>query len=146
MAGRRGSRDQRLDGRTVKKILVGAAGMKNLPNYPSNFWPSDCWSQANHHLNIEKEHERMKSTVSSPIASSFADLALTTRVRGALHSDPRTRQCGIEVECVDGTVTLSGEVPKAETALRAQQLALAVGGVDLVHTDIKWVQEPLIKV
>lgn len=88
----------------------------------------------------------MKSTVSFPIAFSFADLALTTRVRSALHSDPRTRQCGIEVTCVDGTVMLSGEVPKAETALRAQQLALAVGGVDLVHTDIKWVQEPLIKV
>jgi osmotically-inducible protein OsmY len=43
-------------------------------------------------------------------------------------------------------VTLSGEVPKAELALRAQQLALAVGGVDLVHTDIKWAPEPLIKI
>jgi osmotically-inducible protein OsmY len=88
----------------------------------------------------------MKSIVSSPLASSFADLALATRVRGALHSDPRTRQCEIEVKCVDGTVTLSGEVSKAETALCAQQLALTVGGVDLVHADIKWAQEPLIKV
>jgi len=88
----------------------------------------------------------MKSTVSFPIASSFADLALATRVRGALRSDPRTRQSGIEVKCVDGTVTLSGEVPRAEMAQHAQQLALAVGGVDLVHTNIKWVQEPLIKV
>ena len=88
----------------------------------------------------------MKTTVSSPIASSFADLALTTRVRSALQSDPRTRQCGIEVKCIDGTVTLSGEVPRAETALRAQQLALAVGGVDLVNTDIKWVPEVLLKV
>ena len=88
----------------------------------------------------------MKTTVSSPIASSFADLALRTRVRSALHSDPRTGQCGIELKCVHGTVTLSGEVPRAETALRAQQLALAVGGVDLVHTDIKWVPEVLLKV
>lgn len=88
----------------------------------------------------------MKSTISSPIASSFADLALMTRVRSALQSDPSTRWCGIEVRCVDGTVTLSGEVPKAAMALRAQQLALAVGGVDLVHTDIKWVQHPLIRV
>ena len=88
----------------------------------------------------------MKATVNSPIPTSFADLALTTRVRGALHSDPRTRQSGIEVKCVDGTVTLSGEVPRAEMALYAQQLALAVGGVDLVHTNIKWVQEALIKV
>jgi hypothetical protein len=31
-------------------------------------------------------------------------------------------------------------------ALRAQQLALAVGGVDLVHTDIKWLPEALFKV
>ncbi|MBV8134390.1 MAG: BON domain-containing protein [Deltaproteobacteria bacterium] len=88
----------------------------------------------------------MKTTVSSSIASSFADLALTTRVRSALKSDPRTRQSGIEVKCVDGTVTLSGEVRRADTALRAQQLALAVGGVDLVHTDIKWIPEMLIKV
>ena len=88
----------------------------------------------------------MTSTISSPIASSFGDLALMTRVRSALQGDPRTRRCGIEVQCVDDTVTLSGEVPRAETALRAQQLALAVGGVDLVHTDIKWVQQPLIKV
>jgi osmotically-inducible protein OsmY len=83
----------------------------------------------------------MKTTVSSPITSSFADLALTTRVRSALQSDPRTWQCGIEVKCVDGTVTISGDVPRAETALRAQQVALAVGGVDLVQTDIKWVSE-----
>lgn len=88
----------------------------------------------------------MKSTSSAPIASSFADLALTTRVRSALQSDPRTRQCGIEVRCVDGTVTLRGEVPKAEAALHAQQLALAVGGVDLVHAEIRLAQEPLIKV
>jgi len=88
----------------------------------------------------------MKSTISFPIASSFADLAVMTRVRSALQSDSRTRQCGIEVQCVDGTVTLIGEVPKAEMALRAQQLALAVGGVDLVHTDIKWLPEALFKV
>ena len=88
----------------------------------------------------------MKSKISSPIASSFADLAVMTRVRSALQSYPRTRQCGIEVKCLDGTVTLCGEVPRAETALRAQQLALAVGGVDLVHTDIKWVSEVLFKV
>jgi len=88
----------------------------------------------------------MKSTISSPIASSFADLAVATRVRSALQSDPRTRQSGIKVKCVEGTVTLSGLVPKAEMALRAQQLALAVGGVDLVHTDIQWIHEPLIKV
>ena len=94
----------------------------------------------------ENLNERMKTIVSSPIASSFADLALATRVRGALQSDPRTKQSEIDVKCVDGTVTLSGEVSKAETALLAQQLALTVGGVDLVHTNIKWVQEPLIKV
>jgi osmotically-inducible protein OsmY len=67
-------------------------------------------------------------------------------VRTALQSDPTTRQSRITVKCVEGTVTLSGLVPKAEMALRAQQLALAVGGIDLVHTDVKWIQEPLIKV
>jgi osmotically-inducible protein OsmY len=88
----------------------------------------------------------MKPSTSSPIASSFADLALATRVRSALRSDPRTRQCEIEVRCADGTVSLRGEVPKAEMALRAQQLALAVGGVDLVEADIRCRKEDLVKV
>lgn len=81
----------------------------------------------------------MDSSISTPIASSFADMALATRVRGALQSDPKTRRCAIDVQCADGTAILSGEVPKAEMALRAQQIALTVGGVDLVQTDLKWI-------
>lgn len=73
------------------------------------------------------------------VASSFADMALTTRVRSALQSDPKTRNCSILVQCADGTVELRGEVAKAEMALRAQQIALTVGGVDLVQTDLKWI-------
>jgi hypothetical protein len=129
-----------------EKNSQGAQERENLRHRPKQFLAQRLLIRLNHILYIEKGHERMKLTVASPIASSFADLALTTRVRGALQSDPRTRHSGIEVKCVDGTVTLRGEVPKAETALFAQQIALAVGGVDLVHTDIKWAQEPLIKV
>lgn len=81
----------------------------------------------------------MDSSISTPIASSFADMALATRVRGALQSDPKIRRCAIDVQCADGTAILSGEVPKAEMALRAQQIALTVGGVDLVQTDLKWI-------
>jgi len=40
----------------------------------------------------------------------------------------------------------SRRVPKAEMALRAQQLALAVGGVDLVEADITCRKEELVKV
>jgi osmotically-inducible protein OsmY len=80
----------------------------------------------------------MKSNGVIPVASSFPDVALTTRVRSALLSDPRTRQCPIEVRAADGTVTLSGQVPKAELAQHAQQLALAVRGVDMVWTEISW--------
>jgi hyperosmotically inducible periplasmic protein len=82
----------------------------------------------------------MNSSANTPIASSFADMALTTRVRSALQSDPKTRRCSIVVRCADGTATLSGKVPKAEMALRAQQIALTVGGVDLVQTDLKWTE------
>ena len=130
----------------MKKILSAPDKMKTLRATLNNFWPTDCSASADPFVKIQKGHERMKSTLSSPIASSFADLALATRVRSALQSDPRTRQSRIKVKCVGGTVTLSGLVPKADMALPAQQLALAVGGVDLVHTDIQWIQEPLIKV
>ncbi|MGO9450955.1 MAG: BON domain-containing protein [Candidatus Binataceae bacterium] len=70
--------------------------------------------------------------------ASFIDAAMTTRVRGALLSDPKTRQCPIEVHAANGTVILSGKVSGAELALRAQQLALTVKGVDLVWTDLRW--------
>jgi osmotically-inducible protein OsmY len=88
----------------------------------------------------------MKSFTTSPVASSSADLTLVTQVRGALLSDPRLEQCAIEVVCADGTVTLRGKVPKAELALRSQQLALAVDGVDLVQTELKWTDEELVEV
>ena len=88
----------------------------------------------------------MKTLTSSPIASPPADLNLVTQVRGALLSDPRLERCAIEVRCADGTVSLRGEVPKAELALRSQQLALAVDGVDVVHVDLKWTDEELLKV
>jgi osmotically-inducible protein OsmY len=84
----------------------------------------------------------MKLTTGTPVASSFNDVALTTRVRSALLSDPETRRCPIEVRAADGTVTLSGQVPRAETALHAQQLALSVAGVDMVWTNLKWNPRP----
>jgi osmotically-inducible protein OsmY len=80
----------------------------------------------------------MKSGNGAAAASSFADVALTVRVRGALLGDPRTCRCPIEIRAANGTVTLSGEVAAAEIALRAQQLALSVAGVDLVWTDLRW--------
>ena len=88
----------------------------------------------------------MKPSTSSPIASSFADLALATRVRSALRSDPKTRKCEIEVRCADGTVSLRGEVAEAEMVLWARQVALTVGGVDLVEADIKCRKEELVKI
>ncbi|HTR61471.1 MAG TPA: BON domain-containing protein [Candidatus Binataceae bacterium] len=88
----------------------------------------------------------MKSFTNSPVASSPADMTLMTQVRGALLSDPRLERCAIEVRCDDGTVTLRGEVPKAELAMRSQQLALAVDGVDLVQIELTWTDEELLKV
>ena len=88
----------------------------------------------------------MKSLTPSPVASSFADLALMAQVRGALLSDPRLGQCAVEVTCADGTVTLRGKVPKAELALRSQQLALAVDGVDLVQVELTCHDEELMEV
>ena len=88
----------------------------------------------------------MKSFTNSTVASSPADLSLMTQVRGALLSDPRLERCAIDVRCDDGTVTLRGEVPKAELALRSQQIALTVDGVDLVQTELTWTDKDLVEV
>ena len=88
----------------------------------------------------------MKSFANSPVASSPADLTLMTQVRGALLSDRRLERCAIEVKCTDGTVTLRGQVPKAELALKSQQLALTVDGVDVVQTELTWTDKDLHEV
>ncbi len=80
----------------------------------------------------------MDLTKRLPVAPPLTDPVLTTRVRGALNTDPAIQRCAIEVRASDGTVTLRGQVPGGEAALRAQQLALAVGGVEMVWTDLKW--------
>ena len=80
----------------------------------------------------------MKGMERNPGASSFRDTGVAIRVRSVLNTDPKTRQCPITVSAGNGTVTLSGRVSGAETALRAQQLALTVRGVDLVWTELKW--------
>ena len=88
----------------------------------------------------------MKSFIPSSLASSFADVALMAQVRGALLSDPRLGQCAVQVTCADGTVILRGKVTKAELALRSQQLALAVEGVDLVQVELTCHDEELAEV
>lgn len=69
---------------------------------------------------------------------SSADEALAERVRTVLRIEQGMRGCRIDVRAKGGTVTLSGVVMNAEMALRAQQLALSVTGVDMVCTSLVW--------
>jgi|GEM_PF-5214847 len=80
----------------------------------------------------------MKPHDSPPFASLSADDALAERVRRVLGAEPEMSGCRIDVRAKGGTVTLSGVVTSAEMALRAQQLALSVTGVDMVWTSLVW--------
>ena len=127
----------------MKKIPTRSFFRAVLPQSRENCWYITCSQMYGFFKSKEKGHERMKSFANSPVASSPADLSLMTQVRGALLSDPRLERCAIEVKCADGTVTLRGKVPKAELALRSQQLALTVDGVDVVQTELTWTDKEL---
>ena len=66
-------------------------------------------------------------TASRP--GAFDDAVLTTRVKTAFINDPVIGGARIEVDTVNGLVTLSGRVPTKEQEAKAIQLARTVQGV-----------------
>jgi hyperosmotically inducible protein len=67
------------------------------------------------------------------VASTAADMAITTQVKAALAADDQLSALSIEVDTIGGVVSLSGPAPSAEAAERATTLAKAVEGVTEVQ-------------
>lgn len=66
---------------------------------------------------------------------ALADLALQTRARAALRTDPSTRSLRISVTADQGRLTLAGVVDKSEERGRAESIAGAVqGAVEVVNS------------
>ncbi len=65
------------------------------------------------------------------------DTQICRQVEELLATDSRTRDATIDVACLAGLVTLSGEVTGAATKTAAEQLARTVSGVHAVDNEVR---------
>jgi hyperosmotically inducible protein len=61
------------------------------------------------------------------------DAAITTKIKTAMIAEPGLKSLQINVDTVNGTVTLSGAVDSQQNLERAQQIAQTVDGVRAVE-------------
>ena len=64
------------------------------------------------------------------------DTAITTKIKGALDTDPITKSSTIHVDTNDGIVNLTGEVPNAKVMLQAQRIAQNTEHVKTVQNNL----------
>lgn len=81
---------------------------------------------------IKREGEQAVQSV----ATTATDMTITTKVKAALAADDQLSALKIEVDTVQGVVSLTGPAPSAEAADRATTLAKAVEGVTEVQNKL----------
>lgn len=81
---------------------------------------------------IKREGEQAVQSV----ATTATDMTITTKVKAALAADDQLSALKIEVDTVQGVVSLTGPAPSAEAAHRATTLAKAVEGVTEVQNKL----------
>ena len=81
---------------------------------------------------IKREGEQAVQSVTT----AATDMAITTKVKAALAADDQLSALKIEVDTVQGVVSLTGPAPSAEAAERATTLAKAVEGVTEVQNTL----------
>jgi osmotically-inducible protein OsmY len=81
---------------------------------------------------IKREGEQAVQSVTT----AATDMAITTKVKAALAADDQLSALKIEVDTVQGVVSLTGPAPSAEASERATTLAKAVEGVTEVQNKL----------
>lgn len=81
---------------------------------------------------IKREGEQAVQSVTT----AATDMAITTQVKAALAAEDQLSALKIEVDTVQGVVSLTGPAPSAEAAERATTLAKAVEGVTEVQNKL----------
>jgi len=67
------------------------------------------------------------------VADSANDMTITVKVKAALAADDQLSALSIQVDTVDGVVSLTGPAPSDDAIERATALARAVDGVNAVE-------------
>lgn len=68
---------------------------------------------------------------------TMGDAAITAKIKSAFVAEPDLSAMNINVDTVDGTVTLQGSVDAPEKAQRARQIAQGVDGVKAVDSKLQ---------
>lgn len=71
------------------------------------------------------------------VGTQIDDATITTRLKAALTGDDVVRARDIDVDTLDGVVTLSGRVHSEEESARAEELARGVDGVQDVDNQLE---------
>ncbi len=66
-----------------------------------------------------------------------SDTLICRQVEAALVQDSRTKDATIDVACVAGLISLTGDVKKMSTKTAAEELARAVSGVHNVNNELR---------
>ena len=82
--------------------------------------------------NASQDFENATKRAAKDVAKVAGDAMITTKVNAALAVDDKLKAIKVDVDTIDGAVTLTGSAPDAESRDRATTLAKAVDGVTRV--------------
>lgn len=86
---------------------------------------------------IERGAERVEAEVGPVVRDVLDDATITTRIKAKLVADPEVNAFHIDVDTVDGQVTLTGRVATELQRKEAEQLASRTEGVNVVNNLIQ---------
>lgn len=72
-----------------------------------------------------------------PADQQIDDAAITTKIKSKLTADPEVNALNVDVDTLDGAVTLRGEVEKASAKSEAEKLARNTEGVRSVDNQLR---------
>ena len=77
------------------------------------------------------------NSVEGGAKADVKDAAITTKIKGALDTDPITKSSTIHVDTNAGVVNLTGDVPSAQVAAQAHKIAQNTEHVKAVTNNLK---------
>ena len=91
---------------------------------------------------LQSGAEKVEREVGPVVDEVLSDAAITAKVKAKLIADPEINPFHIDVDTVDGIVTLNGKVASADIKAEAEKLANHTDGVKKVNNVIQVVGEP----
>ena len=91
---------------------------------------------------LERGAEKVGAEVGPVVQDVLDDAQITAQIKAKLIADPEVTAFHIDVDTVDGQVTLNGKVARADQKAEAEKLARHTAGVTVVHNLIQVAGEP----